>query len=147
MDRRGERPQMLFNGPEWVTGAISTPSFKHPYMRIIYIMLNRIGSYEYRRANQNDIELLASMNLRLIQDEGHQNEMGIPELVERMSSWTSSEYSAILFEDCGNPVGYVLWRDDGSYLYIRQFFIDSNIRRSGQDLERVFLTPEDLQTQ
>ena len=84
-----------------------------------------------RPANKDDLNDLASMNLQLIQDEGHRNPMGVSELFERMSSWLNSEYRAAIIEDGVKSIGYALWKEEEEYLYIRQFFIEPGCRRKG----------------
>jgi hypothetical protein len=39
----------------------------------------------WRRATADDVDVLAPMNARLIQDEGHRNSMTVPELAGRMA--------------------------------------------------------------
>lgn len=92
----------------------------------------------YRLADSKDLELLAGMNAQLIEDEGHQNEMGIRELEARMKSWLENIYEAAIIEDGDEDVGYVLYRltDDGwegvfGGIYIRHFFIVRHRRREG----------------
>jgi ribosomal protein S18 acetylase RimI-like enzyme len=84
-----------------------------------------------RPARKADLRLLADMNLRLIQDEGHGNSMGVAELYERMSNWLSSNYRSVLFEVNDGVVGYALWRLDRDCLYLRQFYISTESRRRG----------------
>ncbi|MEM8561044.1 MAG: GNAT family N-acetyltransferase [Pseudomonadota bacterium] len=71
------------------------------------------------------------MNFQLIQDEGHRNAMHVSELEDRMSSWLSADYSAAIFEDGPQCLGYSLWRDEPQHIYIRQFFIQPSHRREG----------------
>lgn len=91
----------------------------------------------YRLATLDDCQLLAELNAQLIQDEGHRNPMTIAELAERMRSWLTGDYRAILFaaeqgaEATPRPVGYALFREEPEYIYLRQFFIARNLRRQG----------------
>lgn len=85
----------------------------------------------YRPANPADVSLLAELNHQLIRDEGHRNPMTVPELEERMRGWLAGEYQAIIFEDDLGVVAYALYRDDGSGIYLRQFFVTRHRRRQG----------------
>jgi ribosomal protein S18 acetylase RimI-like enzyme len=85
----------------------------------------------YRRATIADVPLLARMNARLIQDEGHRNAMAEPELQMRMHGWLAAEYTAVIFESDAAQVGYVLYRREEPHIYLRQFFVDRYWRRQG----------------
>ncbi|MGH7994276.1 MAG: GNAT family N-acetyltransferase, partial [Limisphaerales bacterium] len=63
----------------------------------------------FRRATLNDGAQLAELNHQLIHDEGHRNPMTVPELEQRMKSWLTSEYVAVIFEDAGAIVAYALY--------------------------------------
>jgi len=82
-------------------------------------------------ATETDAPILAEMNRHLINDEGHRNPMTIAELNCRMKSWLSKEYTAIICKLGSEVMGYVLWRKDEEYIYIRQFFIVARFRRKG----------------
>jgi predicted acetyltransferase len=71
------------------------------------------------------------MNARLLEDEGHRNRMGHPELVDRMRSWLLTDYEAVLFEEDGAVLGYALYQQQGDATFVRQFFIERNRRRRG----------------
>jgi hypothetical protein len=58
----------------------------------------------FRRASLDDCALLAELNHQLIRDEGHINQMTVPELEQRMRAWLSSEYAAILLNDGKNQI-------------------------------------------
>jgi RimJ/RimL family protein N-acetyltransferase len=85
-----------------------------------------------RRADANDVTLLASFNFDLIRDEGHRNPMSVGELAERMRRWLSSEYTALVFCEGDTPVGYALYRhhEEGG-IHLRQFFVIRERRRRG----------------
>jgi len=85
----------------------------------------------YRVATVNDAPLLAELNHQLIHDEGHRNPMSVPELADRMRDWIISDYSAILFESDSDVVAYALYREEKESLYLRQFFVRRELRRSG----------------
>ena len=91
---------------------------------------------QWREATDTDIPLLARMNARLIEDEGHQNPMNISQLEGRMQQWLTGQYRAIIFDDRGAPAAYALFRPaddgwDGEGVYLRQFFVERELRRNG----------------
>jgi len=85
----------------------------------------------YRHATLDDCPLLAGLNLQLIRDEGHRNQMTEPELEHRMRSWLSGEYRAVIFEDAGDVVAYGLYREQSEVIYLRQLFVARDRRRQG----------------
>ena len=88
---------------------------------------------KWRRATLDDSPVLARMNVELIQDEGHSDPMTTAQLEDRMRRWLAAEYSAVLFEDAGEPVAYALFRDnEGHGIFLRQFFVVRHRRRQGQ---------------
>ncbi len=48
-----------------------------------------------------------------------------------MRRWLSGEYTVEIFESHGAPVAYVVWRGDDDGVYVRQFFVVRDQRRSG----------------
>ncbi len=84
-----------------------------------------------RLATDEDIPLLVRFNRRLIADEGHENRLNPSELTQRMTDWMHGDYTAILFEQAHQPVGYVLYRLDVLVVYIRHFYVDRPMRRRG----------------
>ena len=91
----------------------------------------------FRRATSSDCALLAEFNHQLIRDEGHRNRMTVPELEQRMKGWLASEYVAVLFENDGEVVAYVLYREQPEEIYLRQLFVVRNRRRKGIGREAV----------
>jgi predicted acetyltransferase len=85
----------------------------------------------YRPATSADCALLAELNHQLIRDEGHRNQMTVPQLEMRMSGWLASEYKAVVFEEEGNVVAYGLYREQTEEIYLRQLFVVRNQRRWG----------------
>ncbi len=85
----------------------------------------------YRLATSGDFALLAELNHQLIRDEGHRNQMTVPQLENRMSGWLASEYKAVIFEEEGNVVAYGLYREEPEEIYLRQLFVVRNWRRRG----------------
>lgn len=85
----------------------------------------------FRFAGSDDCPVLAELNHQLIQDEGHRNRMTIAELEQRMRSWLSSEYRAVVFHENECLVAYALFREQSNEVYLRQFFVIRNHRRRG----------------
>ncbi|MGD9857495.1 MAG: GNAT family N-acetyltransferase [Planctomycetaceae bacterium] len=85
----------------------------------------------HRLATKGDTSLLAAMNLQLIRDEGHRNSMSLGQLQERMAGWLDGGYRAVLFEQEDDVIGYVLYKPEPEWLYLRQFFIAPDYRRQG----------------
>ena len=88
-----------------------------------------------------DAPRLARMNKRLIDDERSENPMGVPELEARMRSFLDGEYTAYLFIESEETVGYALVRRTVSPPYLRQFYIEREHRRRhyGQRAFRLLL--------
>lgn len=95
-------------------------------------------------ATELDLDKLAKMNRQLIEDEGRRNKMSVLELRERMAVWLQHEYHAAMLYHGDEVVGYVLWRDDGGLIYIRQFFVDRELRRNGLGKEFFAKARQDL---
>jgi GNAT superfamily N-acetyltransferase len=91
----------------------------------------------YRQATLDDAALLAELNHQLIRDEGHRNQMTVPELEQRMRGWLASEYAAVIFENEGGIVAYALYREQPSEIYLRQLFVLPHLRRKGIGREAV----------
>ena len=89
----------------------------------------------YRHANESDCPVLAQMNFRLIQDEGHRNPMTPVELEERMRVWLAGEYEAVIFERDDMAAAYALYRLTDEEIYLRQFFVVRNKRRQGLGIQ------------
>jgi GNAT superfamily N-acetyltransferase len=85
----------------------------------------------FRRATLNDCALLAELNHQLIRDEGHRNPMTVPELEQRMKSWLTSDYTAMLFENDGTVVAYAVYAAPPEKIYLRQLFVARDRRRQG----------------
>ena len=86
---------------------------------------------DYRTASEGDLPLLAELNQQLIHDEGYPNSMPVTELEYRMRAWLIGAYTAVLFLNDGNVVGYALYRNDDTGIFLRQFFICRAERRKG----------------
>jgi len=105
---------------------------------------------KHRYAIAADLPLLSRLNRQLIEDEGSDNSMTIPELEQRMRRWLGSEHRAVLFEIGGEPVGYALFQPDEYGVYLRHFFICRSFRRAGHgrralEILRTRVFPKDCQ--
>jgi ribosomal protein S18 acetylase RimI-like enzyme len=98
----------------------------------------------YRRATTSDCPLLGELNHQLIRDEEHRNPMTVPQLAERMRGWLEGEYVAILFENNGEVVAYVLYREQPEEIYLRQFFIVRHRRRQGLGKQAMHLLRSEI---
>jgi ribosomal protein S18 acetylase RimI-like enzyme len=85
----------------------------------------------YRLASLDDVDLLAELNQQLICDESSRNRMTLSELRERMAGWLRGPYRAVVFEEEGEILAYVLFRPEGNSIYLRQFFVARSKRRQG----------------
>ena len=85
----------------------------------------------WRLATKRDCLLLAELNYQLIVDEGHRNQMTVPELEERMKNWLDEAYEAVLFEVGGEVTAYALYRHQAGEIYLRHFFVVRHRRRQG----------------
>ena len=73
---------------------------------------------KFTKAGLSDVEILAEMNKRLIEDERHPNPMNVQQLTQRMSEWLQGEYTCYLATEDNNTVAFCLFRDDGEYYYL-----------------------------
>jgi len=85
----------------------------------------------YRTASIADASVMAPMNAQLIRGEGHRNAMTVPQLAERMTGWLKAEYQGCLFELESKAIGYALYRFEPEYIYLRQLFVQPEMRRRG----------------
>lgn len=85
----------------------------------------------FRKATLNDCPRLAEFNHQLIHDEGHRNPMTISELEQRMRSWLSNEYQAVIYEDEEEVVAYALFCEKEGGIYLRQLFVVRHRRSQG----------------
>ena len=86
---------------------------------------------EIVRAELTDVDRLAELNKRLIEDERHPNSMNITELAQRMQEWLATDYICYMAKENGHTVAYCLYRDDGGHYYMRQLYVDRGHRRKG----------------
>ena len=71
-----------------------------------------MNDLEYKFATKEDVALLAEMNQQLIHDEAHRNPMTLPQFQNRMSTWLQSEYTAVLFTQASESLGYALYKKE-----------------------------------
>lgn len=88
-----------------------------------------LSKMNFRFAVPDDCSQLAAWNRELIRDEGHRNRMPVRELEQRMRGWLAGEYRATIFEDGGETVAYVLFREQPEKIYLRQLFVLPQFRR------------------
>ena len=92
-------------------------------------------SLVFRVATAEDAPQLARWNQQLIEDEGHDNAMSLDQLVVRMRAWLTTEYQALVFDECDVPapvpVAYALFREAPEWIHLRQFFVARDRRRRG----------------
>ena len=86
----------------------------------------------WTKATVDESRLLAEMNSRLLEDEGHRNRnMSVADLELRISAWLrAGEYEAVLFW-VGPPAAYALFRREANEVFLRQFFVERERRRQG----------------
>lgn len=82
-------------------------------------------------ANHKDIETLAVLNKRLIEDERHPNPMTIEQLSARMTGWLQKEYYSYLAIIDNQTAAYCLYRDADNYYYLRHLYVERDFRRRG----------------
>ena len=108
------------------------PSADHTVSRFDELISVLGDNIHIRPATPMDINVLASMNKQLIEDEKHDNPMTVRQLKERMEGFLSGDYTALLFAGGdGVTIGYALVNKTTDPLYLRQFFICRDERRKG----------------
>ncbi|MEM7331525.1 MAG: GNAT family N-acetyltransferase [Chloroflexota bacterium] len=84
-----------------------------------------------REATQQDIPQLGKLNHQLIQDEGHENKLGVTGLQKRMAVWLLHEYRCFVATQKHLIVGYALFKSTATGFYLRQLFVSRDHRRLG----------------
>lgn len=80
----------------------------------------------------SDLDVLTTMNDQLIRDEQHRFQPARDQIQERMSRWLETgEYAAVIFQVRGADAGYVLFRQEPDWAYLRQFLVMPDYRRQG----------------
>ena len=85
----------------------------------------------FRIATLADVSLLASMNERLMRDEGNRSRLTRQSLEQRMSRWLSGDYRAAIFSLNREPIGYALWKPQPDHVHLRQYYVEPAFRRMG----------------
>ncbi len=85
-----------------------------------------------------DIPLLATMNQRLVEDQGSRNPFTPAEYEQRFTEWLDSDWQISLFQREETAIGYSVHRiqadvyyPDRQVVYLRQFYIEHEVRRDG----------------
>lgn len=86
---------------------------------------------DIRKCTVEDAPQLAEWNRQLIVDEQSDNPMSIGQLEARMREFLNGSYEAYVFLDGAEPVGYALVDTGRTPVYLRQFLIFRQYRRSG----------------
>ena len=93
-----------------------------------------------RTVDEEDIGIVASMNQRLVEDEGSRNPYSEIQFRQRIADWLDGdEWKLVLFTDsAGSTVGYAVYRlreheydQSLQVVHLRQFFIDRPYRGQG----------------
>ena len=84
-----------------------------------------------RKADISEVQKLAELNKRLIEDEQHPNPMNVQQLAQRMKEWLQGDYTCYVAEENEQIIAYCLFRDDGEYYYMKQLFVERGFRRRG----------------
>ena len=103
---------------------------------------------EHRFAENRDSPLLAGMNKRLAEDEGHRNgSRPAAWFEERMRGFLAGEYRAVIFSRNGRVAGYALYAghlDEEAPIYLRQLFVERDMRRMGLGRQMMRILREDI---
>ncbi|MFC3801458.1 GNAT family N-acetyltransferase [Cohnella sp. GCM10012308] len=101
-------------------------------------------------ATERDADVIAAMNLQLIQDEGSSNPMNLVQLRARVLDWLESGWSIDLFFRGEKEIGYAVYKlqaapydETETEVYIRQFFINRDDRSKGYGREGINLLKKD----
>ena len=102
---------------------------------------------QIKECTVENVPLLAEMNLHLIEDEKAETNLNLSQLEERMLGFISSEYKAFLFHQDDKTIGYALCNMSKTPIYLRQFFICRDERRTGYGTQAFRLLLNHLDTQ
>jgi predicted acetyltransferase len=61
-----------------------------------------------------------------------------------MRGWLATDHQAVIFETDSEVVAYALYRDDGSEIYLRQFFVVRHRRRQGLGRKAMLILFDDI---
>lgn len=83
-------------------------------------------------ATEGDLPNLGQLNRLLIEDENYLNSMDTIELSERMRGWLADgSHRIVVFLLEREVVGYASFRFEEEEVYLRQFFVVREYRRTG----------------
>lgn len=99
-----------------------------------------------KKCSPEDAEKLAELNKHLIEDEKSDNKMSLCELQDRMKRFLETDYTAYFFMEDNSIIGYALVNTRAEPLYLRQFFIARNFRRSHKGRRAFELLLDELKT-
>lgn len=93
---------------------------------------------ELRKADINDITVLAEMNKQLIADARTRNPLNVQQIESLMQSWLDGTWSAIMIAKNDKLIGYLLYQQrydeydpENLIIFVRQFFVQRASRRRG----------------
>jgi GNAT superfamily N-acetyltransferase len=131
----------------WECGdGVQWPKLRNPIFFTISLNLQSVGiipgcdnlamraDLRWERCTADDAEILGRLNLQLAEDEGAVLLGGADVYAGRMRGWLEQgRYDAALARADGQPVAYLLWRDDPDYgdVFVRQFFVARERRGGG----------------
>jgi ribosomal protein S18 acetylase RimI-like enzyme len=102
----------------------------------------------HRFATDEDVPLLAGMNRRLVEDEGHRNRFRSDAWLEdRMRGFLAGGYRAVLFEREGRIIAYALYADHTEHddtIHLRQIYVDRSCRRQGVGREAMRILLQEI---
>ncbi len=61
-----------------------------------------------RKADTSEVEKLAELNKKLIEDEQHPNPMSVQQLAQRRNEWLESDYTCYVAEEGEATIAYCL---------------------------------------
>lgn len=97
-----------------------------------------------RAAGNDDVGLLADLNMLLLEEERYDRTFTREELIERMGDFLASSYDAFFIMSKERVAGYALVNRALSPPYIRQFYVSPEYRRRGlgrsavEDIQRAY---------
>lgn len=83
------------------------------------------------KAGHDEVDLLAELNLRLLEEEHYDRSFTRKEIVARMHDLLDTGYDALFVKSSGAIAGYLLVNRNSDPIYIRQFYIEPAFRRRG----------------
>src|SRR4051794_27662339 len=90
-----------------------------------------------RPATAEDCDVLGELNHQLIAAEGHRNPMTVTARAHRMKTWLDREFTALTFEEAGQPAASAVFPAAPEEVCLRQLVVVRNLRRKGVGREAV----------